>query len=138
MKFPKIIEIKSDVEFQQNSYKGYDGYEIKLDNGVSYFVGISNKQQCCESWGYFDTLDDLNELIGLELRDIVFTDSNRSNSYVSEFTSEHGVEIESCLFVTINTNKGSYQLVLYNEHNGYYSHDVVLVKQGVIVESEYI
>jgi len=51
-----------------------------------------------------------------------------------------GVEIYEgdMLFYTIATNRGDLQFVAYNEHNGYYAHDVVIVKDSKIVEQESI
>ena len=53
---------------------------------------------------------------------------------------KNGVEIYEgdMLFYTISTNRGNLQFVAYNEHNGYYAHDVVIVKDSKIVEQESI
>lgn len=35
----------------------------------------------------------------------------------------------SAMFINVETTKGLLQFVAYNEHNGYYGHDVLLVSK---------
>ena len=33
-----------------------------------------------------------------------------------------------CMFINLETNKGTLQLTVYNQHNGYYEHSVRILK----------
>ena len=65
---------------------------------------------CCEN-RYMTTDDDLNELkgakfLGVELKEVEMTDDQ---------DQEHEIA-----FLDIKTDKGVFQIVSHNEHNGYY------------------
>lgn len=38
-------------------------------------------------------------------------------------------DIDGVMFINIETTKGFLQFVVYNEHNGYYGHSVLLVSK---------
>lgn len=109
----KIIRIE---EISDNQ----DGYLVITDK-QTIRVAIDNGQSCCENWGYFSSHDDFEEFIGAELLDIRTTDSALNVQALKDLKY---VESDSCMFVTFYTNKGDFQLTVYNEHNGYYSHKV--------------
>ena len=118
----RIIRIEEDVTFSDDLCL-YDGFFVVTDQ-QTIKVGISNYTTCCERWGYFLTNDDLSEFIGAELLEVKLVDKCLSVSKAPEIYEG------DVMFVNFETSKGTLQFVAYNEHNGYYGHDaVVLSKQ---------
>lgn len=131
----KIISV-SDSGFKLPSLyntsrlNGYDGYEIILNNGDKILIGIDDQSNCCENWGYVASEDSFDEYIGAEVLSVDVVDGALNVKTKVELY-EGG-----CMFVNVNTSKGLLQFVVYNEHNGYYSHDAVLVVAGNISHRE--
>ena len=121
----EIIESIEETSFTINPEKkradSYDGFVITTSLR-KVVAGISNYQDCCENWGYMTTLDSSSDFIGAELLDIKITNAALETAIVPVNYYESGTAI----FITFETSKGDFQLVVYNEHNGYYSHDVVV------------
>ena len=112
------IEDKCFERRDQKYLNSYDGYVIQTSNRV-VLAGIDNIQSCCERYGYITSHDDPSEFIGAELLDIRITDSLLNSIELPEDVYE-----DSAIFITFITSRGDFQLVVYNEHNGYYSHEV--------------
>lgn len=117
----KILDIK-EVEDRTEFGRKYDGFEVQTTEQV-IFVGISNYQDCCEDWGYVSTIDDVKDYIDAELLNIVIVDENLNTKDFVESDES------AAMFVNFETSKGTFQLTMYNIHNGYYSHDAVLVSR---------
>lgn len=100
----------------------YDGYQITCSDGGKFSVVIDNGQDCCENWGYLTSEDDLSEFIGARLLSVHTTDK-ALNTKVLE---KDKLKTKECVFVTFQTDKGNFQIVAYNQHNGYYGHDVII------------
>ena len=98
----------------------YDGYKITTDK-QNILVLIENDQQCCESWGYICTNDNMEEFIGANLLSINLTDIalNNANLPAEDWCDEREIQ-----FVNLHTDKGLLQLAVYNAHNGYYGHSI--------------
>lgn len=111
------IEESSEITRKKNNFeKSYSGFIIKTNKQIIN-IGIGNEQSCCEEWGYISTNDDINEFIGAILNNIKLTDAELKTHEVLEDL------YEGCfMFINLETNKGTLQFVLYNAHNGYYSH----------------
>lgn len=115
--------------------ESYDAYhksvgkvisEIKLDDDVlsivfsdSSTLKISDDEQwCCES-RYIRTDDNLGDLVGCKLIDVVIKDAPS----IDEEYGEHEVQ-----FLEIKTDKNFCTLSCHNEHNGYYSGFSIVLK----------
>jgi hypothetical protein len=98
-------------------------------------VGIKNGQSCCEQWGYLTSEDsnDLDSFIGGELLSITSTDSTLMSTTLDKLSTE-GIDIDSAVFITFETTKGTFQITAYNEHNGYYGHDVKVLSNQLNLE----
>jgi len=82
---------------------------------------IDDDQNCCEIFGIYAYILDENDannrdrniqkFIGSELLDITNLEINKA-----------GVYGEKYIKVDVLTSKGTLQIMIYNEHNGYYSH----------------
>lgn len=117
----KIVSIE-ECEFDGSSYDGKEGYKIVTTN-QEILMGISSSGQCCENFGYMMSEDNLSDFIGSELIKIESVDVSL-NVKVIEHLSNQSVDMDSCMFFNLYTTNGMLQFVVYNEHNGYYSHDV--------------
>ncbi|WKV20403.1 hypothetical protein 16Q_010c [Pseudomonas phage 16Q] len=127
----KSIEETSWSEAPKNWYStGYDGFIVTLEDDKQLKLGISNGQSCCEHWGYIISEDSYHEFIGAEYHGVEVVNEKL------ETVELEGVYEGSCMFVNINTSEGVLQFVAYNEHNGYYGHEAVVVEDGTITHSE--
>lgn len=121
----KILRIE-EASWPRPEYKwsNYEGYFIITDQ-QTIKLGIDNGQSCCERWGYFMSQDNFDEFIGAEVLSIELADAALNVSKMKEIDMYEG----GCMFVNINTSKGLLQFTAYNEHNGYYSHEAVVVSR---------
>jgi hypothetical protein len=120
----KIVKIEevNNVNFNDNRYSNYDGFKIETEDEEIYFV-IDNSQQCCENWGtYLYTPEDLREYVGA---DYLGYDESSCSEIENHLENEY-VESDEICFLNIHTSKGTIDFAVYNSHNGYYSHAVVL------------
>ncbi len=135
--FFKIHEKILNVEFYEDTK-----VEITTDKGV-YVAEIDDSEQCCEIFGgYFVYEDVISHFIGAELKYIYLTDISLSN-HIVEKIEEMQNYYESCdyhniQFINFETTKGVMQFIVYNCHNGYYGHDVVIKKDSQILYSDKI
>lgn len=86
---------------------------------------IDNERDCCEYWGYFSTPDEVTDFIGAELLSVGTLDSTFDN-HRFEFWEGEEDKTQMTAFVNIETDRGQLQLAVYNVHNGYYGHKVIL------------
>jgi len=120
-----IIKIEETTfKKTKDDWSSFDGFVINTDKQVIK-LGIENRQSCCENWGYFMTEDDLKEFEGAKLISITLTDT----ALKTKELEEEYVEVDECMFVNLNTDKGLLQFVAYNSHNGYYGHEAVVVSE---------
>lgn len=124
-----IISIQ-DGEFIGNG-KNYEGFLITTDK-FTLLVGIETYQQCCENFGHLSSLDNFDEFVGAELIKWEVVDE-QLNTY--ELPKLYEAEL---MFVNIHTNKGMFQFTAYNDHNGYYSHEAVVIKDEVVEHKDYL
>ena len=122
MSLGKIVKIQEcyDFESDQNNRSKFDGYIITTDSDTIK-IGISNYQQCCESWGYLSSEDNLEKFIGSNLNDILVVDKA-----LKVYQPFREISEDDAIFVNLLTNRGTLQFVVYNEHNGFYGHRVIV------------
>lgn len=113
-------------------YAEYDGYMVKTTEH-EYLILIDNGQCCCESWGYFDSADNTDDFIGKELVSVELTDV-ALNKEKLEKSGYYGGEEGGIQFVDFNMADGTVlQFAVYNEHNGYYGHPIIVAKDEKII-----
>jgi len=129
----KIKSIK-EAEFTAKAASGsyevdYSGFIVTTDK-QEIKVGIENEQLCCEAWGYIISEDNLEDFVGAVLAEVYLTDT-ALKTY--EDLPEEGdlFHLSDCMFVNFVTSAGLLQFVAYNEHNGYYGHDAVVVSEKI-------
>jgi hypothetical protein len=111
-----------------------EGWEVVTDN-TTIFILIDDQSSCCESWGYISSDDNPSDYVGAELLDVVLTDTALENFSTKakeemKYLDEGGVQ-----FVTFKTSKGDFQLAVYNAHNGYYGHGILVAVGDEIILS---
>jgi hypothetical protein len=102
------------------------GYKITT-SAQEISILIANFQSCCEDYGYMVSEDDLESFIGADLYSIKTVDSALTVNELS--LKEYSIDQGACVFVNLETSKGTIQFTLYNQHNGYYSHDVKITSK---------
>jgi hypothetical protein len=131
--FGKIKSIRKET-FSQSDWEAYDGYVIECENDIVK-IGIDNNQSCCENWGYMSSNDeDLDYYVGADLLSVRVVDENLLKTKILEegdiFSEGGGI-----MFVDVDTTRGVFQIAMYNDHDGYYGHDaVVITKESTICE----
>lgn len=126
----KIASIEETSFGGEQRWYNYEGYEITLDGGQKIKMGIDNGQSCCENWGYIISEDNLAQFVGAEYFGI------EAVGEALEHVEIKGVYEGGIMFININTSEGVLQFVAYNEHNGYYSHNAVVIEDGTVLHSE--
>lgn len=123
----KIISI-TETSFGKGDE--YSGFVLLLDDDSTVRMGIENSQCCCENWGYLTSQDDLTDFIGAMFISVAVTDAELKHYDVAS------VYDGAAMFINVETSRGCLQFVAYNEHNGYYSHDAVLIENGTLTYTE--
>jgi hypothetical protein len=125
----KILKIEEKTF--EGSRRYYDGFFIITDK-QTIKIGISNMQDCCENWGYFMTTDELGEFIGADLLSVDIVDKCLNKKKLEDRCGLK--EGEEVMFVNFETSEGTLQFTAYNEHNGYYGHEAVIVSNQLTKE----
>jgi len=110
------MSVIENIETFENGYK-WLGYKITMSNPDTNIIAkISNSLNCCESWGIY-TKAKFEDFIGATYQDVNISDV--------EYDGDMGSICEMrSIYLTIITDRGDIVLQFYNEHNGYYQHDV--------------
>ena len=127
-----IIDIQSVENYQlevgeKKSWSSYDGYRIHTSKQDIYIL-IGNGQSCCENYGYFSAEDNPKDFLGANLLYVERVDK-ALNVHTLRTTKDplpSGVGEDEAIFITLHTSKGPLQFGVYNSHNGYYGHQVLI------------
>lgn len=113
-----IISISDDgFVYDDNNYCGY----TIVTNKRTIRIGVEDGQCCCEQYGYICSEDDTSQYIQSELLSVNVVDQALKKYYdISEYEG-------NAVFVDFETTNGLFQLVVYNNHNGYYGHRAIVV-----------
>ena len=110
------------------------GYQVTT-NQHQYRVLIRDQPSCCEQWGYITSEDDLSGYVGSTLLAVKLTDTALRTAVMQEL-EETDFDCGGIQFVDFVTDKGVFQLAVYNSHNGYYGHRVRITKdEEVLLDS---
>lgn len=108
-----------------------EGFRVRTSKHV-FLVLIDNEQSCCESWGHIHSADDLADFLGAGLTEVRLTDTACNTQIIERSGSgKYGFDGGGIQFVDFITNKGKLQLAVYNSHNGYYGHGIVVAVDDV-------
>lgn len=113
------------------SYSRYEGYEIETDKEKIYLL-ITDSQSCCEHFGYIcnEESDDFDAYYGCKITDIECIEEGSYNPILklAGIESASMVDCLDCAFINIKFKQSTLQFAVYNHHNGYYGHDIRIVK----------
>ncbi len=122
----EIITSIKETTWEYNEWE-YEGFVIETNKQIIK-IGISTYQSCCETAGYLSTPDELDTYVGAVLNKIELADksldNNRAILGVVGDLEDGGAE-----YVNIHTDKGLFQLTVYNAHNGFYLHGTVVISK---------
>lgn len=119
----KILKIDIIKDFAYE-YSSMDGFKVITDK-QEILILICNSENCCENSGYFQTNDSTSEFIGADLFEMKLTDICL-NAQLMKQKFEYGLDEGGIQFVDLITSKGILQFAVYNEHNGYYGHNILI------------
>ena len=104
--------------FERTDEQGW-GNRLNLIDKNNVFVGYDYDQNCCESFGYEFRNNNGSTLVDTpKLDDFYFT----LNHKVVEIINEYGDDGDSAYGFEITNGEETLWFVIYNYHNGYYSH----------------
>lgn len=118
-----------DQHLNHREYTRYSGYAIKTSTRLIKIL-IDLETSCCESPGYFCSEDNFEDFISAEVLDVKVVDTALKVYEITDF-EEGGV-----MFVNLETSKGTLQFAAYNQQNGYYGHNAILMIDDNVVHSE--
>lgn len=133
------ITVSNGITIGNEKFKSIDdrlmeGYKISLSNDNEntrfIFILIDSETRCCESYGYIESEDDISKFIGAKFDYMKITDNTLNTKILNEigkFENEDEFYTANAKFVDFYTNKGNFQLAIYNAHNGYYGHQILIL-----------
>jgi len=124
----EIITDIQEVESLRKDHTDYCGFYIETTKQTILLL-ISNGASCCENFGYLHSEDNLEDFVGAELLKVEKVDTKL------EKTTLNDVDEGECIFINLETSKGTCQFAVYNSHNGYYGHSVFIEMNGVKEET---
>lgn len=122
------------LKIEEVTFEDKDGFIITTTE-QEIKLGINNRQQCFEDWGYFMSEDNLTDFIGAKLLDIKITDTLLKP--IKGF-NEDDMYNGGVMFVNVETSDGLLQFIAYNEHNGYYGHSACVISKQVTDDDIYL
>lgn len=127
----EITEFHDEKGLQGEAWQSFDGWNVVTDD-QTVVVAISNGQDCCESWGYFNSDDDPQKYVGAKLLRVERVAEDEAQRLVTTIPDmEYGLDEGGAVFVNIVTDRGTFQLAAYNSHNGYYGHEAVVISRDL-------
>jgi hypothetical protein len=114
----KILDIKECFNIGD---KDMDGYLLETNKKLYYFL-IYNYRPCRGKFGYMSTLDNYKGFIGAAINDINYTPDEKAckinlNNLDFSIAGDY-------IIVVVETNRGSFQLGIYNKHDGCDKHRI--------------
>ena len=105
----------------------YVGCVITFGEQEQLILAISSDSQCCESWGFRFQHDDGSEIEAARAAERMIGRKLKSFELFDATTVDpnSGSDIDEQVHLLIETDDGNrHRFVVYNQHNGYYSHAV--------------
>ena len=139
----KIISIEDNFGLINNyNFTKYGGYKISTESDT-YLILIETGTTCCEQHGYISTNEeDLSYFVGAELIDFKLTNTALNTRKLSNeglmWNGRLDLDCGGIQFVDIETSKGVLQLAVYNSHNGWYGHDILIKKNDEVLLENYL
>jgi hypothetical protein len=122
--------IVSIEEIESSNRQEWIGYRI-MTTYQMIELKIESAQNCCENYGIECWTQDIKQLLQLRsqfikshIESVGWCNSLLNDKYKELLANQENYYDRTFQFAAINvvTNAGVLQLVVYNEHNGYYPH----------------
>lgn len=126
-----IKNIKKLYDHEIKGYK-YEGFEVETSEQKIYVL-VSAQQSCCERTGFISSLDDYNEFVGSTLLKVEIVD-DILDKVKWEKEVPYGLYEGGVIFVNFETDKGTFQLTVYNSQNGFYGHEALVISKDLNIE----
>lgn len=110
--------MKELIEKIEEVCDAWEGFVVKTSTRTIR-VCIDNNASCCESWGHLSSDDDLQQYVGAELLKVASVDT-----MLNLKTDPGELDAGDIQFVNFDTDRGRFQLAVYDSHNGYYGHEI--------------
>lgn len=113
----------------------YFGVTVKTE-ALSITAVISTERDCSEYWGSILSEDDLTPFIGAKLLRVYLTNTCCKTEYIDYILNKRdhkNHDFCDIQFINFETDRGVFQLTVYNTHNGYYGHDIFIQVDDKIV-----
>jgi hypothetical protein len=123
--------IITNVE-ELNDPHQWNGLKLEMsDSNKNIIAKIDNISRCCEDWGHNISFEENDEVTNKKLKD--FIGAKFISVEVIEYDEDTSKErYEVTMDVKIITDRGNIIIQFYNEHNGYYAHDVSIQIEGSV------
>lgn len=102
-------QIISKYDFDEKYLKFY---LFNKNNEKILYFSLSHESECCETFGMSLIPSDIQPFINKKILEITKQKKNNKDDESNTYT------------ITIKTENGSFEIIAYNNHNGYYTHDV--------------
>lgn len=113
----KEIDAVLDMYNIERGIQGYNGIVVSISKGRPIIFVIDNQMTCCEKVGVNIACPEglsRDDFIGAMITNVKWGREGRDEDMDYSFSE-----------VIIETTIGNLTLTAFNEHNGYYSHDVI-------------
>lgn len=122
----EIVEFVDPDCSQVQERTEFEGFEIKTDQQTIYIM-ISSCQSCCEDWGIYISPRNF-DLVGEVITDICYGHKVMDPELLKEKLYHHHYEECNtvCVNITIASRETPIQIIAFNQHNGYYPHNVLI------------
>ncbi len=130
----KILKIENTqfVTGKEDEYGySYDGVIITTDK-QEIKIGIDDSSSCCENFDFISSEDNYRNFIGSDLYSIKQSDYLLKGKDINIPDLDEG----GSMFINVETSKGLLQFVCYNSHNGYYSHNAIVISRQLNLSEE--
>lgn len=134
---PVLVDEKSDL---YNVYEVHENYRILA---MAVNVPLQVAEEICHILNNFEPvilktcpICDQSVTINEYISDYLYS-ITKLGTIVSNMKED--LDAGSAMFINVETTKGLLQFVAYNEHNGYYGHEVKLVSKyddKIIIEAD--
>lgn len=125
----KKIEKLSDYKIN-TGLETYEGFRVETDSGFIEIL-VEDQLSCCEEWGSIISNDDLSFFVGAEIISKRFVNNDTYDDCEIIKEKVEWIEVLDCAFIDLETTKGKLQLAVYNNHNGYYGHNIKIIENGI-------
>lgn len=116
---------------------GYEGFHVKSTKH-SWWITIDMQRSCCEVFGYIASNDNFEDFFGLEISEVSVTDDIGNGEFRTKaLGADQGYygNDDNAIFVTFKFSTGEVlQFAVYNSHNGYYGHNIKVLRDHETLE----